>query len=154
MTMRSCTAWTASTQVSSMYSDPLSHTRVCLCMCVCVATVAAAAWSIENCRTGCYPVCRRRHSGVPYTCAAGVVSSGGDGPELWPNYVLKTPNSNQHQAGYDPPNPPPIPDPTSTLAASLCLPYSRIQLPLHFRHIHPRCHLRAVEQQQQQQLPG
>lgn len=76
MTTRSCTAWTASTQVSPPCALILSH--VCAEATATAATAAAAAaWSIENCRTGCYPGCRRRHSGVPYTCAAGVVSSGG-----------------------------------------------------------------------------
>lgn len=96
--------------LDSFYSGKrlVSQTHECVFVCCHISSpdnTQHACWSHNhwNWRWGCYPGCRRWHSRVLYTCAAGVVSiCCGPVAAGQPNYVLKTPNSNQHQAELGP----------------------------------------------------
>jgi len=96
-TTRSYRAWTASTQVSggpSVTDVWFYGTVEELPLFWYPQYTQHACWSHNhwNWCWGCYPGCRRWHSRVLYTCAAGVVSiCCGPVAARQPNYVLKTP---------------------------------------------------------------
>lgn len=86
---------------SSMCSDPV--TRMCRSNCHCCCWLCCC--------------CCVEHRKLPYRVLSGLPETTLRGalhlcrgcrfvwrrrPSWWPNYVLKTPNSNQHQAGNDP----------------------------------------------------